>query len=179
MSWDRRITPGGKARPSGHRPIGKKGVPPKGKRNVLSDRCQVTVDHWREAKVRTMFVYAIVVREPLGDPIDNSIVGPVKIGFSVTPAERISNLQGGNPRRLDMAAVIYGSTITERVLHAHFKDLRMPRSEWFEASALGEIIAVFREVDWVQRHGAEVDRINLSEVVVRDVLASRGRKAAA
>ncbi|HYF40909.1 MAG TPA: GIY-YIG nuclease family protein [Ramlibacter sp.] len=56
--------------------------------------------------------------------------GPVKIGHATNVARRLSSLQGGNPRRLEVIRVVAGGAHVERWLHKQFDAARI-RLEWF------------------------------------------------
>ena len=62
--------------------------------------------------------------------------GPVKIGFSINPEERLETLQAGNPLALALEAVVPGSARDEKRLHAVFADGRMT-GEWFRGDTFG------------------------------------------
>lgn len=65
----------------------------------------------------------------------------VKIGVASDPAQRLADLQVGNPRRLSVIAEMPGDERYERILHEHFAELRI-RGEWFRhADRLAEFIA--------------------------------------
>lgn len=59
--------------------------------------------------------------------------GPVKIGTAEVVADRVRELQCGNPQPLNLLRVIDGGRRTEAWLHRHFKASRL-RSEWFAIS---------------------------------------------
>lgn len=56
-----------------------------------------------------------------------------KIGYSVTPEQRISALQIGNPELVTLLGTIEGSQVLEDRLHAKFRGKHV-RGEWFELS---------------------------------------------
>lgn len=59
-------------------------------------------------------------------------VGPVKIGVSRMPTDRLYALAGWSPVPLEIIATIRGNGSTERQFHALFMDLSTHR-EWFRA----------------------------------------------
>jgi hypothetical protein len=54
----------------------------------------------------------------------------VKVGFSLKPIARVSELQTGNPRPLVLLGTIKGTVSTERDLHAKYIDYNIV-GEWF------------------------------------------------
>jgi hypothetical protein len=54
-----------------------------------------------------------------------------KIGYSMTPEQRITNLQTGNPEPVILLGTIEGTQDTEARFHAQFHDKRV-RGEWFD-----------------------------------------------
>jgi len=61
--------------------------------------------------------------------------GPVKIGHSVDPGQRLSQLQSSSPYKLVIRAVIPGDRAKEREFHHLFHKQRI-RGEWFEPCPL-------------------------------------------
>lgn len=57
--------------------------------------------------------------------------GPVKIGYTASPANRAAALQTNHYSELTVLREIPGNKNTERWLHAHFKMLKV-RGEWFK-----------------------------------------------
>jgi hypothetical protein len=57
--------------------------------------------------------------------------GPVKIGFSICPEKRMSELQTANPYKLDLIGSIKGNVFAEKKLHRHLIHART-FGEWFE-----------------------------------------------
>jgi hypothetical protein len=61
--------------------------------------------------------------------------GPIKIGYSATPRQRLSDLQNGSPHQLRLIGYIHpGSYHLERQLHQRFRSLRL-HGEWFDPRA--------------------------------------------
>lgn len=65
----------------------------------------------------------------------------VKIGWSVSPFDRVKALQCGSPDYLLIYALIPGERKSEKVLHEVFEDRRV-KGEWFDNSD-GEIVDTF------------------------------------
>lgn len=59
--------------------------------------------------------------------------GPCKIGHSMFPEGRLTDLQRGNPNRLRIVALYEGAGKTELHLHRTFADKRLC-GEWFDVS---------------------------------------------
>lgn len=57
--------------------------------------------------------------------------GPIKIGYSVAPEERVKDFQCGNPWKLRLLRAFPGGVEEERELHARFAADRM-HGEWFK-----------------------------------------------
>ena len=70
--------------------------------------------------------------------------GPVKIGFSRAPAQRVADLQTSNPAPLRLLATIPGCLVSEAMLHREFGEHRI-RGEWFHPA---------RVVAWLRDAGA-------------------------
>jgi hypothetical protein len=71
--------------------------------------------------------------------------GPVKIGRSASPIDRLSSLQTANPSRLRIVAKMAGGGAVERSMHALFAADRIrPDGEWFRASQA--LTAFMREI---------------------------------
>lgn len=58
--------------------------------------------------------------------------GPVKIGFSYAPTQRLETLMSWSPFRLEIVATVPGDLALERNIHECFLDLLSHR-EWFNA----------------------------------------------
>lgn len=71
--------------------------------------------------------------------------GPVKIGRSIKPQERLLSLQTANPDPLCVVATMPGGATVERMLHRAFARSRVrPDGEWFRPDA--EVLAFIREL---------------------------------
>ncbi len=68
--------------------------------------------------------------------------GPVKIGLSKDPEQRLPKLQTGNPRELFLRHVVPGDLKVERGLHQRFAPARI-RREWFGGPEYLPIILAF------------------------------------
>jgi hypothetical protein len=87
------------------------------------------IEFWQENLLEPNFVYFI----------QSGTAGPVKIGLSKAPTQRVSKLQTGNPRELILRHVIPGDRIVEDELHDRFKEARI-RGEWFGRAYLSVIL---------------------------------------
>ena len=74
-------------------------------------------------------------------PVD--MLGPIKIGRSVSPDGRRATLETWCPFPLEIVAEMAGPKELERRFHAYFLDLHI-RHEWFRVS--NELQAVMREI---------------------------------
>lgn len=75
-------------------------------------------------------------------PIEHE--GPIKIGRSCSPDNRLATLATWCPFPLELVAQIEGPKELERRFHHHFLDLHI-RHEWFRVS--NELQAVIREIN--------------------------------
>lgn len=57
----------------------------------------------------------------------------IKIGYTNNIRKRLQDLQSGNPRKLEVMAIIEGDCDFERVLHNHFREYKTT-GEWFKPS---------------------------------------------
>lgn len=73
----------------------------------------------------TSYVYFI---RPVG------MLGPIKIGYSETPAHRLETLMAWSPFPLEIAATVPGSFNLEQLLHRRFLSAHLHR-EWFNPVA--------------------------------------------
>jgi hypothetical protein len=82
------------------------------------------------------FIYAIY------DPVSLA----VKIGYtSVNPWARLSQIQTGNPTRLELIAFSKGNRADERWIHQRFKERRLT-GEWFsECRELAQYVTEMRD----------------------------------
>lgn len=85
-------------------------------------------------------------------------LGPIKIGYSWHPEERLKALAVWSPYELEIAATAGGEAILEAQVHNHFFDLHL-HHEWFRPDArLLEAIEALRA-------GVDIeDAIDLSDV---------------
>ena len=76
--------------------------------------------------------------------------GPIKIGFSTSPARRLATLQTGNPRRVDIVEVIYGDFELEATLHRIWRRAGATWTggggEWFDGAWGAAILAQGEEI---------------------------------
>lgn len=80
-----------------------------------------TSEEWAEFdETRTGFVYFVQA--------DNG--GPIKIGFSESPKDRLAALQVNTPSKLRLLAVIEGTNENESALHKRFQKHKI-QGEWF------------------------------------------------
>lgn len=76
--------------------------------------------------------------------------GPVKIGHSRSPESRLTSLQSGNPKRLNLIWTLPfesrdGAKSAERTAHQNLDCLRM-EGEWFDIDRSGAIAATEAEL---------------------------------
>lgn len=81
--------------------------------------------------------------------------GPLKLGFSTNPQQRLHDLQTGNPNLLRIMAKgritqplgsrLWTNRSVERAIHAAFKD-RHVRGEWFDVG-LSDVVAMFPRIE--------------------------------
>jgi hypothetical protein len=103
---------------------------PNSARHALFDtKAPEQIEFWHENLPEPNFVYFI----------QSGTSGPVKIGLSKVPAQRVSKLQTGNPRKLILRHVIPGDRGVEDQLHDRFKAARI-RGEWFGRAYLSVIL---------------------------------------
>lgn len=76
----------------------------------------------------------------------------IKIGHSIDPRQRLSNLQIGLPEELEVLAIVPAEVISEGAAHAKFNHLRL-RGEWFRADP--ELLAFIKSIRPVHVKGAE------------------------
>lgn len=57
--------------------------------------------------------------------------GLLKIGFSISPLERLKSLQTANPYPLKVFAIVQGTMREEKALHARLASFRL-EGEWFQ-----------------------------------------------
>ena len=104
--------------------------PNSARHSLFDTKAPEQVEFWHENLPESDFIYFI----QHGDS------GPVKIGLSKTPTERVNKLQTGNPRELILRHVIPGDRGVENDLHERFKAARI-RGEWFGRTYLSVILA--------------------------------------
>lgn len=103
---------------------------PNSARHTLFDtKAPEQIEFWHKNLPKSNFVYFI----------QSGTSGPVKIGLSRTPTQRVSKLQTGNPRELILRHVIPGDRSVEDGLHDRFKAARI-RGEWFGRTYLSVIL---------------------------------------
>lgn len=85
--------------------------------------------------------------------------GPIKIGTAVNPSSRLKELQGGNPRPLQLLGYFPGDARLEYRLHKHFAEWRI-RGEWFSPDAPGLQRAVVAAGGIARAIEAELDAIS-------------------
>lgn len=86
--------------------------------------------------------------------VQAGVGGPIKIGFSWDPVERMGQLQASNPHPLSLLAEIPGSYELEREYHVRFKDGHILR-EWF----LPETPGLAEEIDRIVEISLEAEII--------------------
>lgn len=61
--------------------------------------------------------------------------GPIKIGTSINPMDRLNALQTAHPTRLKIIGMMKGGSVVEKALHVMFATDRLrPNGEWFHPS---------------------------------------------
>ena len=97
----------------------------------LGASAQEHLEFWLDCEPRPYsFVY--IVRAE-GD-------SPVKVGRAVDVPKRISTLQTGNPRRLELLRVMPGGVELEAQLHLRLRESRM-QGEWFDGEQVTDFLA--------------------------------------
>lgn len=93
--------------------------------------------------------------------------GPIKIGHSLQPEQRMRQLQTAHPVTLRLLGVMRGTKERERILHTHFDWLRL-RGEWFRPDEyltwwIGRAVEVDRQ--WYEQgwHHVYADAIEASK----------------
>lgn len=89
----------------------------------------------------TGYVYFI---KPVGE------AGPIKVGYSVYPPERLAAFQSWSPVELELIASVAGSLKLEAAIHSHFADYQI-RGEWFEP------VDALRKLAYQARDGLAID----------------------
>ena len=88
-------------------------------------------------------------------------IGPIKIGYSARPKERLSKLQDWSPVPLEVVLTIPGDHKLERNIHECFADLHSHK-EWFRAehrlvraiAAMADGVPVHEAIDLNARIGS-------------------------
>lgn len=95
--------------------------------------------------------------------------GPVKIGFSKRPSDRLHSLSGASPLKLELAAVGAGCPSTEKMLHNRFADQRS-HGEWFDCSDdIAELISVVVETGVIPAMNASTNAERMTTKAVQAV----------
>lgn len=88
--------------------------------------------------------------------------GPIKIGRSYRPLDRMRDLQVANPYPLALLADIWATARCERQLHLHLAEHRL-LGEWFHSTdAVMEVVDAARDGDiskWTNEPMAAVERL--------------------
>lgn len=103
--------------------------PNSARHSLFDTKAPEQIEFWRENLPDSNFVYFI----------QSGASGPIKIGLSKAPTQRVSKLQTGNPRELILRHVIPGDRSVEDELHDRFKAARI-RGEWFGRAYLSVIL---------------------------------------
>jgi hypothetical protein len=111
----------------------------------LSDIAQAQLAYWRGHVEHPSFVY-FVVEEPGGSEY-------VKIGYAADPDKRTCELQVGNPRRLIVASLLYGTLASEQWVHQLWRH-QQGNGEWFALAPQITAWAVWAEAVQRQQHEA-------------------------
>ena len=105
---------------------------------TVAEAARIMREAMRDRRGSLVWLYAIQA----GDG------GPIKIGMTRNPAERLATLQQGNAEHLHGIAAWSGFPFEEKQIHQEFADARL-RGEWFKPTdAL---------VDLVLRLGGDFD----------------------
>lgn len=98
-------------------------------RRFQTYRCKhATAFHWRNRATRIMKRHVYFIK-PIG------MDGPIKIGTSHSPLERIKTFATWSPIPLELIGAVPGSHAEETFLHQRFADLHS-HLEWFRSSPL-------------------------------------------
>jgi hypothetical protein len=103
--------------------------PNSARHSLFDTKAPEQIEFWHSNLPESDFVYFI----------QSGTSGPVKIGLSKTPVQRVSKLQTGNPRELILRHVIPGDRGIEEQLHDRFRAARI-RGEWFGRTYLSMIL---------------------------------------
>jgi hypothetical protein len=84
---------------------------------------------WKRDPAPACFVYVV---RAVGDP-------PIKVGIAKNVRHRIASLQTGNPRPIELLALLVGDEALEKFWHYQLRDHRMT-GEWFDGPAVPAFI---------------------------------------
>jgi hypothetical protein len=123
----------------------------------MTDALTTSVSHEAEDRKARAWVYFIQAGEG----------GPIKIGYSANPRDRMASLQTASSVRLKLLGVVPGAGANEQALHERFGDLRT-NGEWFLPSA--RLLGFIEGVLWGAGESAAP---RSEEVVLADPISRR------
>jgi hypothetical protein len=111
-----------------------------------------------ERRLRREYVYLVQAI------VDGKLSGPVKIGTTRVPTQRLNQLQTGNPQLLYLrfSIPVERAGWLERFIHQQYAHLRI-RGEWFEFSQ--DIIDWFR---LAEKNQHQATRVQLQEALAAE-----------
>ena len=74
--------------------------------------------------------------------VQSRLGGPIKIGLTTEPKQRLKQLQNGSPIPLQILGALRGDEKVEAAIHERFRKLRL-HGEWFEPSM--ELVEFIRQ----------------------------------
>jgi len=74
--------------------------------------------------------------------VQSRLGGPIKIGLTTEPKQRLKQLQNGSPIPLQILGALRGDAKVEAAIHERFRKLRL-HDEWFEPSM--ELVEFIRQ----------------------------------
>jgi hypothetical protein len=130
-----------------------------------SEDSRETYEHWQHV-LGPQATYVYFIR--------STTQREIKIGYAANPLTRIRELQCGNPSPLRISALILGSKVTERILHRHWREVRLA-GEWFAGEYGSPIVGLAEDIALLQisehRKGRDLQ-------YVRDMLPAQILEAA-
>src|ERR1700746_956752 len=93
--------------------------------------------------------------------IQGGTAGPIKIGFSHSPVERLRALQTSHHKKLRLLVAVDGTRELEAALHVHFVEKHL-EWEWFDLSSEDVIDIVTNIIDGIFKTKREIKREEMS-----------------